>query len=100
MMPIADSVGCETNAVRSRTTSSTNTCLGGYPVVTSYGAVQFVGMSMPVVGAILAACGSTKSGAPTTTSTANGTTGKIKRGGTLRIALVLPTGVIDPVRIC
>jgi peptide/nickel transport system substrate-binding protein len=58
-----------------------------------------IGMSAPLLGAILAACGSSSkstssSGAASTTSSAPAT-----KGGTLRIASVTPAAAINPLTI-
>jgi peptide/nickel transport system substrate-binding protein len=52
-----------------------------------------IGMSAPLLGAILAACGS-KSTSGTTPPV-----GKAKRGGTLRVAIATPAGAINPLTV-
>ncbi|MGZ4430942.1 MAG: ABC transporter substrate-binding protein, partial [Gaiellales bacterium] len=55
-----------------------------------------LGMSLPLLGAIVAACG----GANSTGSTpSTGSAGKIKKGGTIKAAVVVPTGAINPVTV-
>jgi peptide/nickel transport system substrate-binding protein len=76
-----------------------------------------LGLSVPFMSAIIAACGSSKSASPVTTAGAPGTTagqaattagtattaaaaaGKIKQGGTLRIAAQKPAAPLDPVKM-
>jgi peptide/nickel transport system substrate-binding protein len=55
-----------------------------------------LGMSVPLLGAILAACGS--SGKSTTGSTAP-SGGTAKAGGTLRVAITAPTGAVNPLTL-
>ena len=64
---------------------------------------SIIGLSVPFMGAIIAACGSS-SGKGSTASTAAGAkpagakpAGKIKQGGTLRIAAQKPAAPLDPV---
>jgi peptide/nickel transport system substrate-binding protein len=52
------------------------------------------GISLPVLGAILAACGGGSSSSSSTTTAAAGTP---KRGGTIRFGCSLPTAEVDPV---
>ncbi|MGC9961467.1 MAG: ABC transporter substrate-binding protein [Acidimicrobiales bacterium] len=52
-----------------------------------------IGMSLPLLGGILAACGSSTSGS-TTSSTPAGST-----GATIRAGIVVPTGDINPVTV-
>ncbi|HZU60762.1 MAG TPA: ABC transporter substrate-binding protein [Solirubrobacteraceae bacterium] len=52
-----------------------------------------VGMSAPLLGALLAACGSSS---PSTTSSASG---PAKRGGTLRVAISTPTAAVNPLTV-
>ena len=56
-----------------------------------------IGLSMPFMGAIIAACGSSSSKASSTTVAGAAATGNIKKGGTLRIAAQTPAGPLDPV---
>lgn len=51
-----------------------------------------VGMSVPLLGAILAACGSSS-------STSNAPVGKAKRGGTLRVAISTPAAAVNPLTV-
>ena len=53
-----------------------------------------VGMSLPVLGAIVAACGGSSSSSTATPATQAG-----KPGATLRVGMVAPTAVIDPVTV-
>jgi peptide/nickel transport system substrate-binding protein len=56
-----------------------------------------VGLSLPVLGAVLAACGSSSSstpGASTSTGAARG-----KAGATIKVGILVPTGAIDPITI-
>jgi peptide/nickel transport system substrate-binding protein len=59
-----------------------------------------IGMSMPLLGAILAACGSSgsksSSGSGAGTSTSSGTPTK---GGTLRVASVTPAAAVNPLTV-
>jgi peptide/nickel transport system substrate-binding protein len=52
-----------------------------------------VGLSLPVLGGVLAACGSSSS----TTSAPSSSTGK--SGATIRAGITVPTGAIDPVTV-
>ncbi len=55
-----------------------------------------LGMSLPLLGAIVAACG----GANSTGSTpSTGSAGTIKKGGTIKVAIQVPTGAINPVTV-
>ncbi len=57
-----------------------------------------MGMSIPLLGVILSACGganSTGSSSPAS----GGSTGAVKPGGTLKAAIVVPTGAINPVTV-
>jgi peptide/nickel transport system substrate-binding protein len=53
-----------------------------------------IGMSVPLLGAVLAACGSSAS---TGSSTAPPPTAK--KGGTLRVAITAPTGAVNPLTV-
>ncbi len=53
-----------------------------------------IGLSAPVLGAILAACGSSS---PGTSSTP--VAGKPKKGGTLRVAISAPAGAVNPLTV-
>ncbi|MGZ4343233.1 MAG: ABC transporter substrate-binding protein, partial [Solirubrobacteraceae bacterium] len=58
---------------------------------------SMIGMSMPLLGAILAACGGSSS---TSTSSSSGATPSSgKKGGTLRIAAVMPAAAINPLTV-
>jgi peptide/nickel transport system substrate-binding protein len=52
-----------------------------------------IGMSAPLLGAVLAACGSSSS--PQTTSAA----GPVKHGGTLRVAISAPAAAVNPLTV-
>ncbi|HEY4851013.1 MAG TPA: hypothetical protein VII22_09455, partial [Streptosporangiaceae bacterium] len=52
-----------------------------------------VGISVPVLGGVLAACGS--SGSPSS----SGTTGTGKAGATIKAAIIVPSGAINPVTV-
>jgi len=54
-----------------------------------------VGISFPVLGAILSACGS--SGSPTTTSSSPGAAGKA--GATIKVGIIVPAAAINPLTI-
>ncbi len=66
---------------------------------------SMIGLGAPLIGAILAACGSDSDGTTGGTTAEGGTTapggtaaaGAIKQGGTLRIAAQKPAGPLDPV---
>jgi peptide/nickel transport system substrate-binding protein len=53
-----------------------------------------VGLSLPVLGAVLSACGS--SGSPSTSSSS---TAKGKAGATIKAAIIVPSGAINPVTV-
>jgi peptide/nickel transport system substrate-binding protein len=53
-----------------------------------------VGMSVPLLGAILAACGSSSS-----SSTGAAPPGQAKRGGTLRVAISTPAAAVNPLTV-
>jgi peptide/nickel transport system substrate-binding protein len=57
---------------------------------------SMIGMSAPLLGAILAACGSSSSSSASRTSTSSAAPTK---GGTLRIAAVTPAAAINPLTI-
>jgi peptide/nickel transport system substrate-binding protein len=54
-----------------------------------------VGLSMPLMTAIIAACG----GANSTSTASGGASGPAKPGGTIRAGIVTPTGAINPVTV-
>jgi len=62
-----------------------------------------LGLSVPFMSAVVAACGSSSSSSSTATTVAGGTettaaaAGAIKQGGTMRIATQKPGGPLDPV---
>jgi peptide/nickel transport system substrate-binding protein len=57
---------------------------------------SMIGLSVPTMGAILAACG----GANNSSSSASGTSSApAKRGGVLRVANQTPTGAVDPLTV-
>jgi peptide/nickel transport system substrate-binding protein len=56
-----------------------------------------IGMSVPLLGAILAACGSSSS--PSSSSSSSGATGTPKPGGTLRVASVTPAAAVNPLTV-
>jgi peptide/nickel transport system substrate-binding protein len=56
-----------------------------------------VGMSIPLVSFIAAACGGGGGGATNATGTTPA--GKPKAGGTLRTGIIAPTGAIDPLKV-
>ena len=60
-----------------------------------------IGMSVPLLGAILAACGSGSSSSASSGSSASGTTGggTPTKGGTLRIASVTPAAAVNPLTV-
>jgi peptide/nickel transport system substrate-binding protein len=55
-----------------------------------------IGMSVPLLGAILAACGSSSS---SSSSSSGGAAAPAKKGGTLRVASVMPAAAINPLTI-
>jgi peptide/nickel transport system substrate-binding protein len=55
-----------------------------------------IGMSVPLLGAILAACGSSGKSSTSSTGTGGGTA---KHGGTLRVAIAAPTGAVNPLTL-
>src|SRR5690348_1233021 len=59
---------------------------------------SMIGMSMPLLGAILAACGSSSSGTSATTGT-GATPSSGKKGGTLRVAGVTPAAAVNPLTV-
>jgi peptide/nickel transport system substrate-binding protein len=56
---------------------------------------SIIGMSTPLLGAILAACGSSSSSSSTTSSSG----AKPKAGGTLRVAISAPAAAVDPLTV-
>ncbi len=59
-----------------------------------------IGLSIPLLGGILEACGSTKATSKTTTSSLpSGSTGKAKAGATIKIGVTVPAAAIDPILI-
>ncbi|MFL5822170.1 MAG: ABC transporter substrate-binding protein [Solirubrobacteraceae bacterium] len=52
-----------------------------------------IGMSVPLLGAVLAACGSS------TPSSGTGPAGTAKRGGTLRVAISTPAAAVNPLTV-
>jgi peptide/nickel transport system substrate-binding protein len=58
---------------------------------------SMIGMSVPLLGAILAACGGSSSSSTATSSGATPSSGK--KGGTLRIAGVTPAAAINPLTV-
>jgi peptide/nickel transport system substrate-binding protein len=59
-----------------------------------------IGMSIPLLGAIVAACGGANdSGGSSAASGGSAATGSIKPGGTVRAAIQVPTGAINPVLV-
>ncbi|MGZ4184142.1 MAG: ABC transporter substrate-binding protein [Solirubrobacteraceae bacterium] len=59
---------------------------------------SMIGMSMPLLGAILAACGGSSSSS-TATSGSGATPSSGKKGGTLRVAGVTPAAAINPLTV-
>jgi peptide/nickel transport system substrate-binding protein len=58
---------------------------------------SMIGMSMPLLGAILAACGSSSSSSTSTGTGAAPSSGK--KGGTLRVAGVTPAAAVNPLTV-
>ena len=56
-----------------------------------------IGMSVPLLGAILAACGSSSSSSSSTPGAASG--GTPKKGGTLRVASTTPAAAVNPLTV-
>jgi peptide/nickel transport system substrate-binding protein len=58
---------------------------------------SMIGMSAPLLGAILAACGS--SSTPSTPSTSSTSAAPAKTGGTLRVAISAPAAAVNPLTV-
>jgi peptide/nickel transport system substrate-binding protein len=59
-----------------------------------------IGMSVPLLGAILAACGGSSNSASSAASGTTGTSsGPVTKGGTLRVASVTPAAAVNPLTI-
>ena len=58
---------------------------------------SMIGMSVPLLGAILAACGGSSSSSTASGSGATPSSGK--KGGTMRVGSVTPAGAINPLTI-
>ncbi|HET9720159.1 MAG TPA: ABC transporter substrate-binding protein [Solirubrobacteraceae bacterium] len=56
---------------------------------------SLIGMSTPLLGAVLAACGSSSP----STSTGGGSSAKPKSGGTLRVAITQPAAAVNPLTV-
>jgi peptide/nickel transport system substrate-binding protein len=56
-----------------------------------------MGMSIPLLSLIVAACGGANGGGSSSGSTGGG--GTPKKGGTIKVAIVVPTGAINPVTV-
>ena len=56
---------------------------------------SIIGMSVPLMGAVLAACGSSASSTTTSSSSA----GTPKKGGTLRVAISTPAAAVNPLTV-
>jgi peptide/nickel transport system substrate-binding protein len=57
-----------------------------------------IGMSVPLLGAILAACGGANNN-PTTSSASTSASGTPKKGGTLKVATQAPSAAINPLTV-
>jgi peptide/nickel transport system substrate-binding protein len=53
-----------------------------------------VGISLPVLGAVISACGGSSSTTPSTSGSASGAS-----GATIKVGIVVPTGAINPVTV-
>ncbi|HUB03964.1 MAG TPA: ABC transporter substrate-binding protein [Solirubrobacteraceae bacterium] len=60
---------------------------------------SMIGMSAPLLGAILAACGSSSKTTPSATGATSTSSAPATKGGTLRIAAVTPAAAINPLTI-
>jgi peptide/nickel transport system substrate-binding protein len=58
-----------------------------------------LGLSLPFMGAIIAACGSSSKGSSSASTAAGASNAKIKQGGTMRVATQKPGGPLDPVKM-
>jgi peptide/nickel transport system substrate-binding protein len=58
-----------------------------------------IGMSVPLLGAILAACGGSSGSASTSGGGAGTTAGTPTKGGTLRVASVTPSAAVNPLTV-
>ncbi len=58
-----------------------------------------IGMSVPLLGAILAACGGGSSSSASSSGSSTGTSAPPTKGGTLRVASVLPAAAINPLTV-
>ena len=58
-----------------------------------------MGMSIPLLGAIVAACGGANSTGSSAASGGSSGSASVKPGGTVRAAIVVPTGAINPVTV-
>jgi peptide/nickel transport system substrate-binding protein len=60
-----------------------------------------MGMSIPLLGAIVAACGGANDtgGSSAASGGTGGSSGSVKPGGTVRAAVIVPTGAINPVTV-
>ncbi|MDX6549547.1 MAG: peptide/nickel transport system substrate-binding protein [Gaiellales bacterium] len=56
-----------------------------------------MGMSIPLISLIVAACGGANGSSGSTGSTGGG--GTPKKGGTIKVAIIVPTGAINPVTV-
>ncbi|HLY48574.1 MAG TPA: ABC transporter substrate-binding protein [Solirubrobacteraceae bacterium] len=58
---------------------------------------SMIGMSAPLLGAILAACGSSSPSSSSSSSTSSSSSGK--KGGTLRVAISAPAAAVNPLTV-
>jgi peptide/nickel transport system substrate-binding protein len=58
-----------------------------------------IGMSVPLLGTILAACGGTSSSSSSSAASSSSASGTPKSGGTLRVASVTPAAAVNPLTV-
>ena len=60
---------------------------------------SMIGMSVPLMGAVLAACGSSSSSSASSSASSSSSAGTPKKGGTLRIAVSTPAAAVNPLTV-
>jgi peptide/nickel transport system substrate-binding protein len=58
-----------------------------------------VGISVPLLGSIIAACSSSKSASPTASATSSGSASAAASGATIRAGIITPAAAINPVTV-